>query len=206
MHIEAGGGGPDVRHRTLALWLIVGGFLISRPLVWAQLPPTAPPTTTHDCATMEAGSTADTVATVEFVLSTKHKERAEEVTRLLNTSGEPVHIRIKRFPFLDPPSNLGIGKCVSARVGRMAIQAASTYGTGVTRLIRQDILPHHWVKVGSTDTAELAWTAVSPDDLKRLADPVLTTEAFQALYRELAAPKEHKLPFGMGSIPTDQQP
>jgi len=159
---------------------------------------TAPPV--DDCAAGEPGART---ATIEFVLSKKYKDRSEEITRFLNGAGEPVHVRIRLFPFLDPPSNLGIGKCVSAGVGRAAIQAAVTQGTGVTRLIRQDILPHRWVKIGSTDTAELAWIAVSADDLKRLADPALSTEAFQTLYRELAAPKERKLPFGMGTMPLE---
>jgi hypothetical protein len=198
----------------MMVWGLVAAWAV---WIWATLPamgraqtvhapPTIPqtiPQKTDHCAVKES---AEQAATVEFVLSKKYKDRAEEVTRLLNTAGEPVRVRIRLFPFLDPPSNLGIGKCVSAEVGRAAIRAATTQGTGVTRLIRQDILPHHWVKVGSTDTAELAWITVSADDLKRLADPALTTEAFQTLYRELAAPKERKLPFGMGSIPLDQKP
>ncbi|MBI3622429.1 MAG: hypothetical protein HY208_09625 [Nitrospirae bacterium] len=162
--------------------------------------PKTSPKTSDDCAADEPDART---ATIEFVLSKKHKDRSGEITQLLNSAGEPVHVRIKLFPFLDPPSNLGIGKCVSAGVGRTAIQAATTQGTGVTRLIRQDILPHRWVKIGSTDTAELAWIAVSADDLKRLADPALTTDGFQTLYRELAAPKERKLPFGMGTMPVE---
>lgn len=125
---------------------------------------------------------------------------------MLNTAGEPVNVRIKFFPFLDPPANIGIGKCVSAEVGRVAIRAATAYGTGIAKLIRQDILPHRWVKVGATDTAELAWIAISTDDLRQLADPSLTTEAFQTLYRRLATPKERQRPFGMGSVPLEQKP
>jgi len=188
-------------------WGVVAAWAV---WIWISLPvaalaqaPQTIPQTINDCAAKESGGQA---ATVEFVLSKKYKDRSGEITRLLNSAGEPVHVRIRLFPFLDPPSNLGIGKCVSAVVGRAAIQAATTQGTGVTRLIRQDILPHRWVKIGSTDTAELAWIAISADDLKRLTDPVLTTEAFQSLYRELAAPKEHKLPFGMGTVPLEQKP
>jgi len=190
-----------MRGRMMVWGMTAAWILVSLPAaVGAQTPQPAP--AADPCATEEPGKPA----TVEFVLSTKYKARAEEVTRALNGAGEPVTVRIKFFPFLDPPANIGIGRCVSAVVGRAAIRAATAYGTGVTRLIRQDILPHRWVKVGSTDTAELAWIAVSPDDLKRLADPALTTEAFQTLYRRLAAPKERKLPFGMGSVPLEQKP
>jgi hypothetical protein len=191
-------GGFTVWGRRVAYCLAVGCLLIGAPAgVKAQSTPLADP-----CAAEEPGRPT----TVEFVLSSKHKERAEEVTRLLHTAGEPVTVRIKFFPFLDPPANIGIGQCVSAEVARVAIRAASAYGTGITRLVRQDILPHRWVKVGTTDTAELAWIAVSADDLKRLTDPSLTTEVFQTLYRQLAAPKERKLPFGMGSVPLEKTP
>jgi hypothetical protein len=187
-----------VRGRRAFCRLAVGCLLVGAPAAaGAQSTPTADP-----CATEES----DKPATVEFVLSSKHKDRVGEVTRLLNTAGEPVTVRIKFFPFLDPPANIGVGKCVSAAVGRVAIRAAAAYGTGITRLIRQDILPHRWVKVGTTDTAELAWIAVNAEDLKRLTDSTLTTEQFQALYRQLAAPKERKLPFGMGSVPLEQKP
>jgi hypothetical protein len=182
--------------RRSAWYVVAASVLIGAPaIVGAQTIP-------MPCAADELGKPA----TVEFVLSSKHKERVEAVTRLLKTAGEPVNVRIKFFPFLDPPANIGIGKCVSAAVGRVAIQAATAYGTGVTRLIRQDILPHRWVKVGATDTAELAWITVSAADLKRLADPALTTEAFQTLYRQLASPRERQRPFGMGSVPMEQTP
>jgi hypothetical protein len=176
--------------------VVAASVLIGAPaMVGAQATPTP-------CAADEPGKPT----TVEFVLSSKHKERVGEVTRLLKTAGEPVTVRIKFFPFLDPPANIGIGQCVHAAIGRAAIQAATAYGTGVTRLIRQDILPHRWVKVGATDTAELAWITVNAADLKRLADPALTTEAFQTLYRQLATPKERQRPFGMGSVPLEQTP
>jgi hypothetical protein len=192
-------GGLTVCRRRAAWWLVAGGLLFGVPAA-AQSTRTTP--TADPCAAEEPGKPA----TVEFILSTKHKERVKGVTQLLNTAGEPVTVRIKFFPFLDPPANIGIGKCVSAVVGRVAIQAATAYGTGITRLIRQDILPHRWVKVGATDTAELAWIAVSAGDLKRLADPSLTTEAFQNLYRQLATPTERQRPFGMGSVPLEQKP
>jgi hypothetical protein len=185
------------RHRAV-WWVLAAGLLAGAP-AWAQ---SITASSTDACAAEEPGKPS----TVEFVLSSKHKNRADEVTQSLKGAGEPVTVRIKWFPFLDPPSNIGIGKCVSASVGRAAIRAATAYGTGVTRLIRQDILPHRWVKVGSTDTAELAWIAISPEELNQLSDPALSTEAFQALYRRLATPKERQRPFGLGPVPLEPPP
>lgn len=152
----------------------------------------------NDCGAVES---RDKPTTVEIVLAPKWKPEADAVKQALIGDSQRVKVRVRFYPFLDPPANIGIGSCVSADVARRAIQQALHTTGKIDRLIRQDILPHHWVKIGSTDTAELAWTPVEPDDLARLTDPSLTTEQFQALYRSLAAPKEKHLPFGMGARP-----
>jgi hypothetical protein len=137
--------------------------------------------------------------TIEIVLSQKWRDQADEVKRALILGSDGVKVRVRFYPLMDPPTNIGIGKCVPGDVARRAIHEAIKYSGKIDRLIRQDILPHHWIKIGSTDTAELAWTPVPPEDLARLTDPNLSTDQFQALYRSLAAPKERRLPFGMGS-------
>jgi len=144
--------------------------------------------------------------TVEFVLSKKWKGQAEQVTQEFSLGRNDIKVRIKFYPIGDPPTNIGIGKCVTAEYGRLAIREAVKYYGKLDRLIRQDILPHHWVKIGSTDTAELAWVSIGPDDLARLSDPSLSTEKFQDLYRQLSTPKERKRPFGMGSEKIEGNP
>jgi hypothetical protein len=149
----------------------------------------------YDC---DASGNRQQPVTVEIVLSKQWKDRLPEIKTALQGGDATMKIRPRIFPFLDPPANIGIGKCVPAEQARRAMEVAiRTYGK-LDRLIRQDILPHHWVKIGSTDIAELAWTPVSPEDLTRLTDPALTSAPFHALYRQLAAPKERRLPFGMG--------
>ncbi|MEW6325903.1 MAG: hypothetical protein AB1515_11030 [Nitrospirota bacterium] len=155
----------------------------------------------YDCQSPQARQTS---TTIELVLAKQWKGREQEIRQTL--AAPNVKLRVKFFPFLDPPANIGIGKCVSAEQARRAIQAASAYNRGVDRLILQEIMPHHWIKIGSTDTAELAWNPVSAEGLARLADPALTTEQFQELYRRLATPTERKLPFGMGTRPRAQAP
>ena len=152
--------------------------------------------TVYDC---KAKENRDTPTTVEIVLSQKWKGQIEEVKRSFTSGTEAIKIRVKFFPFLEPPTNIGVGKCVTAESARLAIRAAIKYSGNVDRLILQDILPHHWIKIGSTDLPELTWIPISPNDLARLTDPVLTTDQFQDLYRQLATQKERKLPFGMGS-------
>ena len=150
----------------------------------------------YDCQAPENRSEP---TTIEIVLAKKWKAQGDTVKQELTSGQDAVKVRVRFYPFVDPPANIGIGKCVTAENGRRAIQEMMRYFGKVSYVIRQDILPHHWVKIGSTDTAELAWILISEEDLARLNDPALTTEQFQELYRNLAAPKERTLPFGMGS-------
>jgi len=140
----------------------------------------------------------DKPVTLEMTLSKKLKAQSDEITRAV-AAGPSMRPRLKFFPFLDPPMNLGIGKCVSAEAARFAIREAMAYNRGVDRLIMQEVMPHHWIKIGATDLSELSWIPITPEELERLSDPSLTTEAFQELYRKLATPKERNHPFGMGS-------
>lgn len=156
---------------------------------------------TYDCAAPENQGKP---TTVEILLAKKWKEQTEEVKQSFTSSDNTLKVRIKFFPFLDPPMNIGIGKCVSAERARLAIQEAIRRNGGVDRLIMQDIMPHHWVKIGTTDTSELTWIPVEPEELARLTDPSLTTEQFHDLYRDLARQTVKMLPFGLGSIKREE--
>ncbi len=150
----------------------------------------------YDC---NAAGNREVLTTIDLKLSKKYKKQKAEIREEVKASNETMKVRLAFFPFLDPPMNLAIGKCVSAEEGRLAIKTATTYNRGVGFLVMQELLPHHWVRIGLTDLAELAWVPVAPEDMARLSDPALSTEAFQSVYRELATLKERKLPFGMGT-------
>lgn len=188
------------RHQSKIHGVVMVGLLASlffRPAVVISAE------SVYDCAAKE---NRDEPTTVEFVMSKKWKGQMEQVKQVFTTGRSDMKVRIKYYPIGDPPTNIGIGKCVTAESGRLAIKQAVKYYGKLDRLIRQDILPHHWIKIGSTDTAELAWVPVGPDDLGRLTDPALSTGQFQDLYRHLAMPKERKRPFGMGSEKIEESP
>jgi len=187
-------------NRRSVLWII--GIVLSVMLV-SNRPAAFSADVVYDC---QAKENRDQPTTIEILLAQKWKDRLQEIRESLKGGNETVKVRTRLYPLIDPPSNIGIGKCVAAEDARRAIREAVKYYGKLDRLIRQDILPHHWIKIGSTDTAELAWIPVGPDDLTRLTDPALSTEQFQDLYRRLAAPKEKKLPFGMGSEKIEEEP
>jgi hypothetical protein len=181
---------------------ILSGFLLVVVLILIQADRLGAETV-YDC---KAPENREKPTTIEIVLAQKWKDRVDEIKHALGSDTNGIKVRIKFFPFLDPPTNIGIGKCVTADNARVAIREAVQYNGKLDRLIRQDILPHHWIMIGSTDVAELAWIPISPEGLSRLTDPALSTEQFQTLYRQLSTPKEKKLPFGMGSEKIEGKP
>jgi len=171
-------------------------FLLNRPVeLQAEV--------IYDC---QAKENLDHPTTIELVVSKKWKAQSEEIKQELVAGSDRVKVRLRIYPLMDPPTNIGIGKCVKGEEARRAIREALKIYGKLDRVIRQDILPHHWVKIGSTDIAELAWIPIAPEDLTRLTDPTLSTEQFQDLYREFSTPKEKKLPFGMGSQKIEEEP
>lgn len=162
--------------------------------------------TVYDCASQE---NREKQTTVEVLLADKWKGKVEEVKQSFaadRASEEGMKVRVKFFPFLDPPKNIGIGKCVTAENGRRAIREAIRLNGGVDRLVMQDIMPHHWIKIGTTDTSELTWIPVGPEALAQLTDPALSTDQFQELYRRLARQKEKRRPFGLDSEKREENP
>lgn len=147
--------------------------------------------------------------TIELNLAKHAKAQAGELKHTLQAGPAPLNVRIEFTPLANPPTNIGIGRCVEADVARHAIRAAQSHGIGIDRLVFQEILPHRWILFGTTQVAELSWTPVTPVELDQLTDPTLSTDEFQTLYRTLATPKERKRPFGLDPLapePTPQGP
>lgn len=183
------------------------GLLFLMILASGLYPAAARPenTVVYDCAAEENREKA---TTVEILLANKWKGKVEEVKQSFTSShpGDAMKIRVKFFPFLDPPKNIGIGKCVTAENARLSIREAVKYNGKIDRLLVQEIMPHHWIKIGTTDTSEIAWIPVKEDDLAQLTDPALSTDQFHELYRRLAWQKEKRRPFGMDSEKREANP
>ncbi|HZR46475.1 MAG TPA: hypothetical protein VFA47_07215 [Candidatus Manganitrophaceae bacterium] len=186
-------------------WLASSVFLFFLAAIFFPAGPSTA-STVYDCASQE---NKDKQTTVEILLAGKWKGKTEEVKQSFASDRDPnggMKVRVKFFPFLDPPKNIGIGKCVSADNARLAIREAIKLNGGIDRLVMQEIMPHHWIKIGTTDTSELTWIPVGPEELARLSDPALSTDQFQELYRRLARQKEKRHPFGMDSEKREETP
>jgi hypothetical protein len=139
--------------------------------------------------------------TVELTLAKKWRKEGKVIRKAFKDMDQTVKVRIEYFPFIDPPPNIAIGKCVSAEMARLALREALAYNGGVEKVILQEVIPHHWIGIGTTKLAELSWMPITAEDLKALMDPSLSTEAFQERYRNLAKMRERKRPFGFDPVP-----
>ena len=122
---------------------------------------------------------------VEISLSKDRKGDLEAIKRAFADVGV-TKVRAIIFQAGNPPTNLAIGRNVSAPVARLAIQLAQTYNRGVTLLLPEERLAPHYIGFGSSIFDELFQYPVTPEDVTRLADPSLSTDEFHALYRRLA--------------------
>ncbi len=143
---------------------------------------------------------------VEMILSKKWKKQKKEIQKVFRDQEKGFKPRVDFYPFIDPPTNIGIGRCVTADQGRFAIEKALEYNRGIDQLIYQKTLPENWIGIGYTKLPERSWVAVSPEGLKQLQDPSLSTESFRALYLELSTIKEQAGIFGMPPRPVNPDP
>lgn len=90
------------------------------------------------------------------------------------------------FQLGNPPTNVAIGRNVSAEIARLAIRLAKTYNGGVTKLLPEERLASDYVAIGTSIFDEQFQYPVSQADVERLESPDLTTEQFHELYRHLA--------------------
>ncbi len=95
-------------------------------------------------------------------------------------------VRSKFFRVGNPPSNLAVGRNVSAPIARLAIRLAQTYNREITLLLPEERLAPDYIAFGTSIFDESFQIPVSAENLARLADPGLTTEQFHALYRQVA--------------------
>lgn len=122
---------------------------------------------------------------VEIALSKARKADLAAIKQAFADVGV-VKVRAIVYQAGDPPMNLAIGRSVSAPIARLAMTLAEQYNRGITLLLPEERLAPHYIGFGSSIFDELFQYPVTPEDLKRLADPALTTDEFHALYRRLA--------------------
>ena len=190
----------------MSILLFIGWFLwlfVSVPELAAVEPPAAEPSTS-DPATSEANDhapTSDIVQTsaiepndlseinrrilVEITLAAERKADFDAIRQAFAAmSITRIHRNFLRLGH--PPRNIVFGKSVPAETAREAIRIAREYNGGITKILPERRFIPHYIGIGTSAFDELVQVPIAPADVKRLADPSLSTEAFHRLYRCLS--------------------
>ena len=129
-----------------------------------------------------------TVCTIEMWLAHKHKKDNREIRKFLKSK----QLKVLRHTIQywkpkggHPPTNMAIGSMVSAKDARLMIDIAIKYNDNIDRLILRPLNPPNYVAIATSAWDEQSEVLITSEDLKKLRDPKLNTQQFQALYAEL---------------------
>jgi hypothetical protein len=126
---------------------------------------------------------------VEVVLAADYRKDLPAIIEEFAKAGlANVHVQFMRLG--RPPTNLGLGREVTAERARAAIRMAVKYNGGVTVLLPASLFPPRFVTIASSNFDDTVECPIGAADLARLKDPALTTEQFHALYRDLTRPRD----------------
>lgn len=128
-----------------------------------------------------------TICTIEMWLAHKHKKKKKELRSYLKSKSIKVlhhTIQYWRPTGGHPPTNIAIGRDLSAEDARFVIDLALQYNDEVNGLIFQSLNPPNYVAIATSAWDDNSETPITPDQLTALRDTKLTTEEFHRLYRE----------------------
>lgn len=140
-------------------------------------------------------NSTSSICTIEMWLAFAQKSKDREIRDFLKSKSIKVltnTVQYWRPTGGHPPTNIAIGGAVAAEDARLAIDLALKYNDRIGSLIIQRLNSPNYIAIATSAWDDLSEIPITQDDLKRLMDPKLTTEAFHKLYRDLT--KEEGIP------------
>ena len=128
------------------------------------------------------------ICTIEIWLERKHKKNNRQIRKMLkNESIKVIRNTIQYWPPRGghPPTNIAIGRALTAEDARWVIDLALKLNDNIDGLIFQRLNPPNYVAIGTSAWDDKSETKITPEQLEQLRDPKLTTEEFHALYVKL---------------------
>ena len=129
-----------------------------------------------------------TICTIEIWLERKHKKNNREIRKMLK--GESIKMIRNTIQYWPPrgghpPTNIAIGRSLTAEDARWVIDLALKLNDNINGLIFQRLNPPNYVAIGTSAWDDKSETPITPEQLAQLRDPKLTTQEFHALYIKL---------------------
>lgn len=119
---------------------------------------------------------------VEVVLALEHRKNADEIKKEFSEAGL-THVHLQFAKAGRPPTNIGLGRSVTAERARSAIRLAKQYNGGIPILLPERLFPDHYVAIASSSFDDTVEYPVTEQAVKEVENPSLTTEQFHELYR-----------------------
>ena len=129
-----------------------------------------------------------TICTIEIWLERKHKKNNREIRKMLKSESiKVIRNTIQYWPPRGghPPTNIAIGRSLTAEDARWVIDLALKLNDNINGLIFQRLNPPNYVAIGTSAWDDKSETPITPEQLAQLRDPKLTTKEFHALYVKL---------------------
>ena len=126
-----------------------------------------------------------TICTIEIWLERKHKKNNREIRKMLK--GESIKVIRNTIQYWPPrgghpPTNIAIGRSLTAEDARWVIELALKLNDNINGLIFQRLNPPYYVAIGTSAWDDKSETKITPEQLEQLRNPKLTTKEFHALY------------------------
>ena len=121
---------------------------------------------------------------VEVVLADQYRKQAATIKQDF-AEGGLTNLHLQFMKIGQPPTNLGLGRLVTADRARAAIRMAKQYNRGITILLPERLFPDHYIAIASSGFDDTVEYPVTEEALRELENPALTTEQFHELYRRL---------------------
>jgi hypothetical protein len=101
-------------------------------------------------------------------------------------------VRTQFFKLGNPPENIAFGPNIPADIARLAIRLALSYNRGIKLLLPEERIRTDYIAIGTSIFDESFQRPITPEQLKQLSDPSLTTDQFHALYRKITREDQRK--------------
>jgi hypothetical protein len=150
-------------------------------LFWVQIALAAPVPVSGEAESLESNQKI----LVEIFLSQEHKKDVDHIKNEFKKFSI-TKVRPQFFKLGNPPENIAFGKSIPVEVAQSAIQLALTYNQGIHFIIAEKRVAADYLAIGTSMLDESFQIRITPDDLKKLTDPSLTTSQFHEIYRHLS--------------------
>ena len=132
---------------------------------------------------------------IEAWISKKHRKNKRAIKKEMGSvDGTKLNLRV--YPMNVPQNAIGIGRCVTAAIGRHSIEQSLKYAGGVGTMVDQQIISPYWVGIGTMAFDEHSQKTITEDQLSSLRNPALSDIEFQNLVKKYSTPDKSVTMFG----------